>query len=100
MALSLPSVCAPPRRHTRGFDDDRAALATLAQRGYTPAERQRLAGLVEIARRGTKQVDGPSVAPTPPSPLELEAYRFYSDWAETARVRIKRRDQLILLGLA
>jgi hypothetical protein len=40
------------------------------------------------------------VAPTPPSPLEIEAYRFYSDWAETARVRIRRRDQLILLGLA
>lgn len=87
----------PDRAATR--DEDRAALTTLAQRGYTPAERQRLAGLVEIARRGTKQTEPISVA-VAPSTVELEVYRFFNDWAETARVRIKRRDQLIMLGLA
>jgi hypothetical protein len=88
----------PDRAATR--EEDHAALATLARRGYTPAEWQRLGGLVTIARRGTQQVDLPSTASAAPSPVELEAHRFFNDWAETARARVKRRDQLILLGLA
>jgi hypothetical protein len=89
---------APERAATR--DADHAALATLAQRGYSAAERQRLAALVQLAKRGTQHSE-PASAPAPtPSTAELDAYRYYNDWAETARVRIKRRDQLILLGLA
>jgi hypothetical protein len=83
---------------------DRAALELLARRGIDAKERARVRSLVEQA----KQVGEIS----PPDPEDLEAverkrteslmrlYAWHREWSEIARVTIRRRDQLIRLGLA
>lgn len=85
---------------------DHAAVKTLAARGIGDDQRKRLRGLVEIAEKGT--------AATAPDPTEAaraakaaerqaalrDLRSWYDDWADMARASIKRRDRLILLGLA
>jgi hypothetical protein len=74
-------------------------VAVLARRGLDKSERQRLAEQVGAAQSAP--------APTHDGPAheeridELTAlYRWYSDWAATARAVIARRDYLIAMGLA
>jgi hypothetical protein len=89
----------PERAGTR--EADRLALQTLAQRGMDAAFFDKLREVVVLAR----EVVPP--APQPPGPRSekrekalLELHAWYKDWSETARAVIKRRDHLILLGLA
>ena len=85
----------PDRQGTRAAD--LAALETLATRGYTKAERDRLRALVNLAQR--------VVLTPPPSTDEREQilrdlHAWLTDWATAARTVITRRDYLIRLGLA
>jgi hypothetical protein len=89
----------PERAGTR--EADQLALKTLAQRGMDTAYFEKLREVVVLARE--------VVAPAPhlPGPRSekrekalLELHAWYKDWSETARAVIKRRDHLILLGLA
>lgn len=92
---------APEREGTR--EADHAALATLSARGIGKAERARLRALLE-------QVQGRAVsfdALKQQSELDrqvraalVEQRRWLEDWSDVARSVIKRRDQLIRLGLA
>jgi hypothetical protein len=90
---------APERAATRTFD--RAALDTLARRGIDPNERRRLRELVHIAQAAKPPVHvmpAPSAAEHEATLRELRAW--YNDWAETARAVVRRRDHLLLMGLA
>jgi len=83
---------------------DRAAYIALAKRGIDDAELGRLEGLVKRAE------SAPKLAPTDPAPAaaadaahvqHLVALRaLYEEWSEIAHAVVKRRDHLILLGLA
>ena len=90
----------PEREATR--DEDRKALETLAARGFDAAERARLADLVRRAQTAVFPTELPVAEES--SNTRQEALRelraWYEDWPETARAVIKRRDLLILLGLA
>jgi hypothetical protein len=80
---------------------DKAAIATLKQRGVTAAERARLRGLVDVAQ--SAPAVEPAAAPVDDGKYEadLSALRaWFEDWSEVARVAIKRKDYLIRLGLA
>lgn len=83
---------------------DHAALAKLAERGLHAQERARLRGLVNTATAlGTIDTEAPeALAAREAEYLEaLKALRiWYVEWADVARVAIKRRDRLIRLGLA
>lgn len=86
---------------------DGAATAALAKRGITPTERGRLRALVAMAEKGAElskealQLAKESEKQAEARVLALGELRaWYDEWAETARVVIKRRDQLIRLGLA
>ncbi len=88
----------PERKATR--KQDHAALNTLTERGITPDERTRL-------RQLTKAAQQPAGDMFPSDPYDddhlkhlTQLYRWHQDWSETARALIKRRDYLILLGLA
>lgn len=81
-------------------DADRAALAALDRRGISAAERARLAGLVEIVKKGTGLQAAPG-AREPRRETALAAlHAWYSGWAATARVSVRRRDLLVRLGLS
>jgi hypothetical protein len=81
---------------------DHAALATLKARGIGEDERKRLRGLLKKAQ------SAPAVEPTTnhaaaaaDHAAALAAVRaWYEEWSEIARACVKRRDYLILLGLA
>lgn len=82
--------------------DGRKALATLAKRGIDEKERKRLAGLVKAARAIDKmKVDEARVkAEAEYEEALLDLRDWYVEWAGIARLVVKRRDYLILLGLA
>lgn len=92
----------PDRQATR--EADHAALATLERRGLGTAERKRLRGLVQKAQAAS------AVDPTDASADEAAKQSYLADlaalrawfleWADTARVAVKRKDYLIRLGLA
>jgi len=92
----------PEREATRA--EDHGALELLAKRGIDKAERLRLRGLVQ------KVTQASAVVPSPTGSAEekerdyiasLIALRsWFEEWSEVARVVIRRRDWLILLGLA
>lgn len=81
-----------------GTRADKAAVATLAERGITAAERERVRGLLATAR-------GDDQAPAPP-PAEdstddlLALKAWFDEWSTIAKKVIKKRSQLIRLGLA
>jgi len=83
------------RANTR--EDDQRALAVLADRGYPKAERERLQTLVNVAK---------TIKPAPPvndettRTLQLELYRWLSEWSAHARNAPLGRSTLIALGLA
>jgi len=86
----------------QGTEAERAAIATLTKRGITPEVRAHLHSLLVLAQ-SVGPIDAP---PAPDASSEaqqraLEALSvWYKDWSETARAVIRRRDHLILLGLA
>jgi hypothetical protein len=86
----------PDRATTR--DADRAAIATLAARGIDAALRARLRAVVQTAQAAKVPVPAETVAVREKALRELRAW--HKDWAETARAVVRRRDQLILMGLA
>lgn len=87
----------PERKATRKADH--AALARLTARGITPDERARMRKLLEAAKSGTAAPAAPvEVDPDLDRLIELRA--MYEEWAEVARVVIRRRSDLIRLGLA
>jgi CheY-like chemotaxis protein len=86
---------APERKATRKADH--AALATLAARGYTPEERERLHQLVETAQ---KVVVTKPISDDERTKALLDLYGWITDWATTAKTVIRRRDHLIKLGIA
>jgi hypothetical protein len=91
---------APERKKTR--KQDQAALDTLAARGITAEERERLRALVEAAQRAVAVSDeetGSNDAGEREQGL-LALRSWYLDWSDTARSVITRRDYLIRLGLA
>jgi hypothetical protein len=76
-----------------------AVVETLAQRGLTASERARLAAVV-LAAQSVPPVDRDGM-PHETREAELVAlYRWYTDWATTARAMIGRNDYLVALGLA
>jgi len=86
---------------------DQDALATLEKRGLGPDKRRELAALVETAR-------GLGASPASPATPAAQAgdavgdqvarlerlKAWYDDWAGCARKVVRRRDQLMALGLA
>ncbi len=80
--------------------DKNPIVQILAQRGLGRDERQRLAELVELA----SSVNDPEIPhnvqdnDTRDQAL-LSLYRWYSDWATTARTLIKRKDHRNSLGI-
>jgi hypothetical protein len=78
---------------------DHAALARLAARGITPEERARVRKLVDTAKTATQAPPAPSGA-DPELERLIELRGAYEEWAEVARVVIRRRADLIRLGLA
>ncbi len=83
-------------------EDGRKALATLTKRGLDKAERKRLAALVSVARSKDrmKADEGRMKAEAEYEEALLDLRDWYVEWAEIARLVVKRRDHLISLGLA
>lgn len=92
------------RKKTRKADH--AALDTLSKRGVTAAERKRLRALVDVARnvdRKPEPTPPPAPAPAADEPAEdqrIKLYQWFREWSEVARGTVRRKDYLILLGLA
>lgn len=74
---------------------------TLERRGLTAAERTRLGGLVDVAL-SAPPVPPPSTEAPPDARTEdlLRLRAWLTDWAETARCVLTRRDHLIRIGVA
>ncbi len=92
---------APEREGTRAAD--RAALATLSERGIDGAERRRLRALVARAQGFAERFDEPNERAKAERRMRealAELRLWYEEWSEMARVTFKRRDELIRLGLA
>lgn len=86
---------------------DAAAVALLAGRRISGEERARLRKLIATAEKGVKpdtSLDQLAATGEKQAEARLQALvdlrAWFDEWAETARVVIKRRDQLIRLGLA
>jgi hypothetical protein len=91
---------APERAGTR--EADHAALATLATRGIGKAERVRLRAKVKLAQSfaGIKGASEQEAFERRVRQALVEQRRWFEEWSDVARSVIKRRDQLIRLGLA
>ena len=85
----------PDRAATR--EADLAAIATLESRGITAAVRAEMRAKVAIAKTGSMPLEVPQ-DPSQKDVLAMQAW--LADWTETAKTYIKRRDQLIRLGLS
>jgi Mrp family chromosome partitioning ATPase len=78
-----------------------ACNASTRLANITKAERQRLRGLVDIVMTGEPPVDGRAAEKAAQVEQTLVALRaWYTDWSETARAAIDRRDWQVRLGLA
>ena len=78
-----------------------AVLATLSRRGLGRAERAELDKVVRAAQLAPGLRPGMEAPGRSPRESELLAlYRWYGDWAATARAVVRRRDYLIAMGLA
>lgn len=81
--------------------DDAKAVALLARRGLTKAERQRLKKLVDLALGPTAPLDALAPPDNDARLRKLGNLRgWFDEWAETARAVVKKRAYLIRLGLA
>lgn len=97
-----------------GSESGRAALARLADRGLTEAERKRLRALVRTASGDDESAASKSDARKPAKKGALDAAAdeaeylrklrvlraWFEEWSELLRSEITRRDYLIRLGLA
>jgi hypothetical protein len=91
----------PDREPTR--QADHAALATLAERGIDKEERTRLRSLVERAQAFDEHFDDPAKRAENEKRMRearVELRLWFEEWSEIARVTLKRRVELIRLGLA
>lgn len=91
----------PDRKKTH--KQDLAALDKLATKGITHEELARLGGLVEIAKstpEATETASDEAASNAERANALRELYDWYTEWADTARAVITRRDHLISLGLA
>lgn len=91
----------PEREATR--QDDHAALATLSERGIGKEERERLRSLVKRAQDFAEHFDSPAEQARREKRMHdalIELRLWFEEWSEIARVTLKRRDELIRLGLA
>jgi hypothetical protein len=91
----------PEREATRV--DDAAALALVADRGITAADRARLATRVRLVQHvgaAAKADAVPSVAPPAADDPRVDLYVWFTEWSEIGRAVISRRADLIKLGLA
>lgn len=93
----------PARKKTRA--DDRKVLDLVAQRGYGPERIKDLRALLKKAQSSPDvlpSVDAITSAGVDPTrAVALAAlHAWWKEWSEIARAVIRRRDHLILLGLA
>ncbi len=92
----------PERKATR--KDDQAALELLASRGITTELREQLAQAVKIATSATRveETDEAEMAAADEKYVRAlgDIRAWYEEWSRVARTVVKRRDHLILLGLA
>jgi hypothetical protein len=85
----------------KGSEADRAAMVTLKKRGITEDTRQHLRGLIAVAQAATLAETAVIPQPSDAQQKSLETLAaWHNDWSETARAVIRRRDHLILMGLA
>lgn len=83
------------------FENDKAAVELLAQRGIDADERRRLQELVDVALAPTDvSTEYPQIDPEVIRARKIALKEWYDDWATTARAVIKKRSHLIKLGLA
>lgn len=81
--------------------DGRKAAALLAARGLTADERTRLQGLVDAALGPADPLVEPDATAPEARREALIALRdWFEEWSAVARAEVRRRDHLILLGLA
>lgn len=81
--------------------DGRKVALLLASRGLNDAERGRLQGLVDDALGPAELLPAPDTTAHEARREALSALRaWYDEWSAVARAEVKRRDHLILLGLA
>jgi hypothetical protein len=81
-------------------DEAREASALIARRGVTAEARATIVALIDVAHRY-----GPTTPPAPPAHADPDAalvslYAWFSEWSAIAHRAIRRRDQLVSLGLA
>ncbi len=93
----------PARKKTRA--DDRKALDLVAQRGYGPERINDLRALLKKAQSSPDVLPSAdaitSAGADPTRAVALAAlHAWWKEWSEIARAVIRRRDHLILLGLA
>ena len=83
------------------FEDDKAAMELLAERGIDAAERNRLQALVDIALTPTEVPDElEQMDPEVLKANKVALKEWYDDWSSIARAVVKKRSNLIKLGLA
>jgi len=85
----------PDRKATRKADH--AALATLAERGYT---REYLARLRELVKTAQRVAIAQPISDDDRTETLLALYAWITDWSTSAKTVITRRDHLIRLGIA
>ena len=81
----------------------KAAVALLAERGLSVAERAKLRALINVAKRSNPVDGNPSAAEVSDEGYvaNLQALReWYEEWSEIARALFSRRDYLIRIGMA
>jgi len=92
----------PDRKHTRA--KDHAALEKLSARGIGTAERARIRGLLATAQSFDAVPAEPASEAADRDKAQHDALvalrAWYEEWSEVARVVVRRRDYLIVLGLA
>ena len=76
---------------------DLAALELLSKRGYTKAERARLAALVVTAKT---VVAVEPISDEERTTILLELYRWFNDWSAQAKRLLKKKQHRIALGIA
>lgn len=88
----------PDRVATR--DADLAAVATLTKRGIDKNLRDKMRGLVAIAKEAKPPIVTPAPSPDEREEKLVKLHTWFSDWSETARAVVTRRDYLVLMGFA
>jgi hypothetical protein len=97
----LEQASAPERANKRAVDQ--AALEKLAKRGYTKQEWERLRTLVATASKSLPAIEEETNSSEEESNFQkamLELYAWWKEWSTIARSAVKKKSQLISLGLA